>query len=173
MKNYINNLSNLIISKIKTFYSNLITKPIQKKRKEKAESLRLKEIETQKQIYFEIQKDKFEMNHKTEIDRVKKLMFNPNPNTFYYDKIVYHNEQSKIGRENIVKGKEFGITSAPFNFDPEIVDMHNENRLLNSETLNELILNDKNKGFNKLKRDEALLNGTFRFTPINITRISR
>jgi len=128
MKNFFTN----IWLKLKRYYSNYV-----KKREEKNKLINLIK--------------NFESDYNLSFDEINKLIKHPSVYHESEPKRQYHNDKLKEAREHILKIDKY-VKKTPFLYEPEIIEIHNENCHTNKITLNELIKKEEEDNFNQLKK---------------------
>lgn len=133
-KNSVNKFFNKLkkskfLLKIKNWYYINIKKPIQDKKEEKDRLRYVKEL-----------KENFSKKFNVDVEKTINIMKQPGYNPYVYDDNVMFVEN----RLDINKRKSL-YKFAPFMYNPEIIEIHNENLDSTKPTLNDIITSDNEK----------------------------
>jgi hypothetical protein len=120
--------------RIKTIYLNYV-----KKRQHKKETNNLIE--------------NFEKTYGVSVKEINEIIKHPKLYSETTLKRGYYNDKLKEGREHILKIDKF-VKKTPFIYEPEFVDIHNENCHNNKFTLDDLIKKENNLSYDFLKKQE-------------------
>jgi hypothetical protein len=138
-------VSNLWFKYVKNpFYYRLIVEPKAKREKEKQRK--------------EIIKN-FEVNQKTLQSRVKEIMYHEKVYCENNPKLDYLNQKLVEGREHIIQISP-AMKRIPFLYEPDVVEIHNENYHNNKFTLSEILKKNSEASKNALKQ-QAKKHGCF------------
>jgi hypothetical protein len=130
-------VSNLWFKYVKNpFYYRLIVEPKAKREKEKKRK--------------EIIKN-FEVNQKTLQSRVKEIMYHEKVYCENNPKLDYLNQKLVEGREHIIQISP-AMKRIPFLYEPDVVEIHNENYHNNKFTLSEILKKNSEASKNALKQ---------------------
>lgn len=132
--------SKLVLT-LKNWWLNNIKKPIKQKRAEKKHENYVKEL-----------KANFSEKFNVDVEKNLRLMKHPSysPNEIDSDRLLIENGIDINKRKSRYK-------FAPFIYEPEIVDVHNENLKPGNPTINEIINSDVNKYMSELIKQEKFL----------------
>jgi hypothetical protein len=97
--------------------------------------------------------ENFEKTYKVSVKEINEIIKQPKVYSETILKRGYHNDKLKEGREHILKIDKF-VKKTPFIYEPEIIDIHNENCHNNKFTLDELIKKENNLSYDFLKKQE-------------------
>lgn len=134
-----------LTTKIKSFLNRVFVTPVQKYLEEKEKDRKHKRIINE-----------FEKTFNTDIDKIKAIMYRKDPKNFglYVDPEKhekYINETLMQGRQHIIKINKY-IGKTPLLYEPDMVEIHNENLNPNVPTLEALIEMDGNNIKNAFKK---------------------
>jgi len=126
---------------IKNWWFNNIKNPIKQKRAKKERENYVKEL-----------KANFAKKFNVDIEKTIRVMNHPNfsPYEVDNDRLLVENRLDINKRKSLYK-------FAPFIYEPEIVDVHNENLNTNNPPINEIINSDDDKSRNELTKQENFL----------------
>lgn len=129
--------SKLVLT-IKNWWFNNVKNPIKQKKAK---------IEREK--YVKELKDNFSKKFNVDVEKTIKIMSQSaySPYEVDNDRLLIENRLDINKRKSLYK-------FAPFVYEPEIVDVHNENLNLNNQTINEIISTDNDKASNDLTKQE-------------------
>jgi hypothetical protein len=132
--------SKLVLT-IKNWWFNNIKNPIKQKRAKKERENYVKEL-----------KANFAKKFNVDIEKTIRVMNHPNfsPYEVDNDRLLVENRLDINKRKSLYK-------FAPFIYEPEIVDVHNENLNTNNPPINEIINSDDDKSRNELTKQENFL----------------
>lgn len=127
--------SKLILT-VKNWWFNNITNPIKQKR-----------VKRQNEKYVKELKDNFAKKFNVDVEKTIKIMSQSaySPYEVDNDRLLIENRLDINKRKSLYK-------FAPFIYEPEIVDVHNENLNPNNPSINEIISNDNNKASDDLDK---------------------
>jgi hypothetical protein len=95
----------------------------------------------------------FEKTYKVSVKRINEIIKHPKVYSETILKRGYYNDELKKGRRHISDVNEF-VKKTPFLYEPEIIDIHNENCHNNKFTLDKLIKKENNLSYEFLKKQE-------------------
>ena len=126
---------------IKNWWFNNIKNPIKQKRAKK-----------KRENYVKNLKANFAKKFNVDIEKTLRVMKHPNfsPYEIDNDRLLIDNRLDINKRKSLYK-------FAPFIYEPEIVDVHNENLSLNNPPINEIILTGDDKAVSDLIKQETFL----------------
>jgi hypothetical protein len=132
--------SKLVLT-IKNWWFNNIKNPIKQKRAKKERENYVKEL-----------KANFAKKFNVDVEKTIRVMNHPNysPYEVDNDRLLVENRLDINKRKSLYK-------FAPFIYEPEIVDVHNENLNTNNPPINEIINSDDDKSRNELTKQENFL----------------
>jgi hypothetical protein len=132
--------SKLVLT-IKNWWFNNIKNPIRQKRAKKERENYVKEL-----------KANFAKKFNVDVEKTIRVMNHPNysPYEVDNDRLLVENRLDINKRKSLYK-------FAPFIYEPEIVDVHNENLNTNNPPINEIINSDDDKSRNELTKQENFL----------------
>jgi hypothetical protein len=132
--------SKLVLT-IKNWWFNNIKNPIRQKRAKKERENYVKEL-----------KANFAKKFNVDVEKTIRVMNHPNysPHEVDNDRLLVENRLDINKRKSLYK-------FAPFIYEPEIVDVHNENLNTNNPPINEIINSDDDKSRNELTKQENFL----------------
>ena len=132
--------SKLVLT-IKNWWFNNIKNPIRQKRAKKERENYVKEL-----------KANFAKKFNVDVEKTIRVMYHPNysPHEVDNDRLLVENRLDINKRKSLYK-------FAPFIYEPEIVDVHNENLNTNNPPINEIINSDDDKSRNELTKQENFL----------------
>jgi len=132
--------SKLVLT-IKNWWFNNITKPIKQKRAKKEHENYVKEL-----------KANFAKKFNVDVEKTIKIMSQSaySPYEVDNDRLLIENRLDINKRKSLYK-------FAPFIYEPEIVDVHNENLNPNNPSVNEIISTDNDEALNDLTKQENFL----------------
>ena len=97
--------------------------------------------------------ENFEKTYKVSVKEIDEIIKHPKVYSETILKRGYHNDELKKGRRHISDVNEF-VKKTPFLYEPEIIDIHNENCHNNKFTLDKLIKKENNLSYEFLKKQE-------------------
>ena len=130
-----------LVLTIKNWWFVNITNPIKQKKAKKEHENYVKEL-----------KDNFAKKFNVNVEKTIKIMSQSaySPYEFDNDRLLIENRLDINKRKSLYK-------FAPFIYEPEIVDVHNENLNLDNPPINEIITSDNDKASNDLTKQENFL----------------
>jgi hypothetical protein len=146
------------LKKISAFFKNIwnrfVIPKYTKFKKERDLKLKLKDI-----------KDDFEKRFNLSSEEIKEIMYHKIVVSYRddYEKRNYLKSELVKGREHVLNVHKYA-SKTPFLYEPDVVDIHNENLHLNTKTLGEIIKQDNENVRFRLKEqskkagDEVILN---------------
>ncbi|MEN6294122.1 MAG: hypothetical protein ABFD07_19175 [Methanobacterium sp.] len=128
--------NNKLLLSIKNWFYNTVKKPYIDKKEKKEKERYIKEL-----------KYNFSKKFNVDVEKTIRIMNSPG-----YSPTQYDNEALLVeNRMNINKRKSL-YTFAPFMYNPEVVDIHNENLNESNPNINQIIANDTNDSVEKLDK---------------------
>jgi hypothetical protein len=128
--------------KIKNWYYVNVKKPIKNKKEEKERLTYVKEL-----------KENFSKKFNVDVEKTIKIMNQP----AYSPYVVDNNAMLVENRLDINKRKSL-YKFAPFMYNPEIIEIHNENIDLTKPSLNDIILTENDKSKKELDKQNEFFN---------------
>jgi hypothetical protein len=125
--------NNKLLLTIKNWFYNTFKKPyIDKKEKER---------------YIKELKSNFSKKFNVDVEKTIKIMNSPG-----YSPPQYNNEALLVENRMEINKRKSLYKFAPFMYDPDVVDIHNENLNENNPNINQIIANDANDSVEKLDK---------------------
>lgn len=148
------------LKKISEFFKNIwnrfVISKYTKLKKERELKLKLKDI-----------KDDFEKRFNLSTEEIKEIMYHERVASYRdeYEKLNYLKNELVKGREHMLNVHKY-VSKTPFLYEPDVVDIHNENLHFNTKSISEIMNEDYEKVRLNLKEqsrkagNEVILNKT-------------
>jgi hypothetical protein len=128
--------NNKLLLSVKNWFYNTVKKPYIDKKDKKEKERYVKEL-----------KSNFSKKFNVDVEKTIKIMNSPG-----YSPTQYDNEALLVENRMDINKRKSLYKFAPFMYNPEVVEIHNENLNENNPNINQIITNDTNDSVEKLDK---------------------